>query len=71
MAIDEFRVVLKARKFVRKVNPAAIPVPLELYVQEIGAVIRPQADLAPDESGYCFQSNGKHLPWRDFRHAST
>lgn len=61
MAIDEFRAVLKAREFVRKVNPGAIPVAVELYVQEVGAVIRPQVDLAPDEAGYCFESNGKHF----------
>jgi Zn-dependent peptidase ImmA (M78 family) len=61
MAIDEFRAVLKAREFVRKVKPAAIPVPLELYVHEVGAVIRRDADLGPDEAGYCFQNNGKHF----------
>jgi hypothetical protein len=61
MAIDEFRAVLKAREFVRKVKPAAIPVPLELYVHEVGVVIRPDADLGPDEAGYCFQNNGKHF----------
>jgi Zn-dependent peptidase ImmA (M78 family) len=61
MAIDEFRAVLKAREFARKVKPVAIPVSLELYVEEVGAVIRPDADLGPDEAGYCFQSNGKHF----------
>ncbi|HEY0702959.1 MAG TPA: ImmA/IrrE family metallo-endopeptidase [Candidatus Acidoferrales bacterium] len=61
MAMDEFRAVLKARQFVRKVNPAAIPVPVELYAREVGAVIRPQTDLGPDEAGYCFQNNGKRF----------
>jgi Zn-dependent peptidase ImmA (M78 family) len=61
MAMDEFRAVLKAREFVRKLKPATIPVPLELYFQEVGAVIRPRTDLGPDEAGYCFQSNGKHF----------
>jgi uncharacterized protein DUF955 len=61
MAIDEFRAVLKAREFVRIVNPASIPVPVEMYAQEVGATIRPQTDLGPDEAGYCFQNNGKHF----------
>ena len=61
MAIDEFRAVLKAREFVRKVNPATIPVPIEMYARELGAVIRPQTDLGPDEAGYCFKNNGKHF----------
>jgi Zn-dependent peptidase ImmA (M78 family) len=61
MATDEFRAVLKAREFVRKVNPTSIPVPVEKYAQEVGAVIRPQSDLGPDEAGYCFQSNGNHF----------
>ena len=29
MAMDEFGAVLKARELVKKVNPAAIPVPVE------------------------------------------
>jgi hypothetical protein len=61
MAMDEFRAVLKAREFVRKVNPATVPVPVEMYAREVGAVIRPQTDLGPDEGGYCFQNNGKHF----------
>jgi Zn-dependent peptidase ImmA (M78 family) len=61
MAIDEFRAVLKAREFVRNVNPASIPVPVEMYAQKVGAIIRPQTDLGPDEAGYCFQNNGKHF----------
>jgi Zn-dependent peptidase ImmA (M78 family) len=61
MAIDEFKTVLKAREFVRKVNPTTIPVPVEMYAREVGAVIRPQNDLGPDEAGYCFQTNGKYF----------
>jgi len=61
MAIDEFKTVLKAREFVRKVKPATIPVPVEMYAREIGAVIRPQNDLGPDEAGYCFETNGKYF----------
>ncbi len=61
MAMDEFQAVLKARELVRKVNPTNIPVPVELYAQEVAAVIRPQTDLGPDEAGYCFESKGKRF----------
>lgn len=61
MGMDEFQAVLKARELVRKVKPTAIPVPVELYAQEVGAVIRPQDDMEADEAGYCFESNGKRF----------
>ncbi len=61
MAIDEFTAVLRAREFVRKVNPTSIPVAVEKYSNEIGAVIRPQTDLEPDEAGNSFESNGKYF----------
>jgi Zn-dependent peptidase ImmA (M78 family) len=59
--MDEFQAVLQAREFVRKVKPTAFPVPVESYAEEVGAVVRPQADLGADEAGYCFQSGGKHF----------
>lgn len=58
--MDEFQAVIKARELVRKVNPVGIPVPVENYAREVGAVIRPQSDLGPDEAGWCFTSGGKH-----------
>lgn len=61
MGMDEFQAVLKARELVRKMKPTTIPVPVELYAQEVGAVIRPQDDMAADEAGYCFESNGKRF----------
>jgi len=61
MGMDEFQAVLKARELVRKVKPTTIPVPVELYAQEVGAVIRPQDDMEADEAGYCFESNGKRF----------
>jgi Zn-dependent peptidase ImmA (M78 family) len=61
IAMDEFQVVLKAREFVRKVKPAAFPVPVESYAREVGAIIRPQTGLGPDEAGYCFRNGGKHF----------
>lgn len=59
--MDEFQAVLKARELVRKVSPTTIPVPVELYAKEVGAVIRPQSDMAPDEAGSCFEMNGKRF----------
>jgi Zn-dependent peptidase ImmA (M78 family) len=59
MGMDEFQAVLKARQLVRKVNPTSIPVSVELYAQEVGAIIRAETDLGPDEAGYCFESKGK------------
>ena len=58
--MDEFGAVLKARELVDKVNPTAIPVPVEAYVKEVEAVLRPQTDLGPDEPGWSFNNNGKH-----------
>jgi Zn-dependent peptidase ImmA (M78 family) len=60
MAMDELGAVLKARELVKKVNPTTFPVPVEVYAQHVGAVIRPQTDLGPDELGWSFQSDGKH-----------
>lgn len=61
MAMDEFQAVLRARELVRKVGPLSVPVSLEPYAHEVGAVIRPQDDMEADEAGYCFESNGKRF----------
>ncbi|MGB4783871.1 MAG: ImmA/IrrE family metallo-endopeptidase [Candidatus Acidiferrum sp.] len=58
--VDEFAAVIKAREFVRKVNPDGIPVRVEAYVEEAKAVLRRQTDLGPDEPGWSFFSGGKH-----------
>lgn len=58
--MDELGAVLKARELVNKVNPTAIPVPVESYVKQVEAVLRPQTDLGPDEPGWSFNNNGKH-----------
>lgn len=58
--MDEFAAVLKAREFVRKVNPAAVPVEVEDYVKEAKAVLRLETDLGPDEPGWSMSSGGKH-----------
>jgi Zn-dependent peptidase ImmA (M78 family) len=59
--MDEFQAVLKARELVKKVNPTTVPVPVELYAKEVGAVIRPQSDMGLDEAGSCFEMNGKRF----------
>jgi Zn-dependent peptidase ImmA (M78 family) len=59
--MDEFLAVRKARELVKKVNPTTIPVPVELYAQELGAIIRRQTDMGPDEAGACFEINGKRF----------
>lgn len=56
----EFATVIKAREFVRKVDPAGVPVRVEAYVEEAKAVVRSQTDLGPDEPGWSFSSGGKH-----------
>lgn len=61
MAIDEITTVLRARKLVNTVNPTTIPVAVESYAAHVGAIIRPQTDLGPDESGWSFESGGKHF----------
>jgi hypothetical protein len=59
-AVDEFAAVLKAREVVAKVNPTTIPIQVEAYAEHVGAVLRPQTDLEPDEPGWSFQNGDKH-----------
>ncbi len=58
--MDELSAVMKARDLVRKVAPTIIPTPLEAYVEHVGAVLRRETDLSPDEAGYSFSNKGKH-----------
>jgi len=58
--VDELTVVLKARELINKVGPTTIPAPIKAYVERIGAVLRVERNLKPDEPGWCFESNGKH-----------
>jgi hypothetical protein len=60
MALDELSVVLKARALINKVSPSTFPVPIEAYIEHVGAVLRLDHDLGPDEPGWCFPKNGKH-----------
>lgn len=58
--MDEFSAVLKAREFVSKAGPLAIPVQIEAYLKQVNAVLHPQTDMEPDEAGCSFSSDGKH-----------
>ncbi len=60
MALDELSVVLKARQLVNKVNPTTIPVAINAYVEQVGAVLRLEYDLQANEPGWSFESNGKY-----------
>ncbi len=59
--MDEFSVVLRARKFVREAGPVKIPPSIESYVHHIGGILRHEKDLPDDEPGYSFENNGKHF----------
>jgi hypothetical protein len=49
--MDEFSAVNKARHLVNKVGPTAIPVPIEPYLEQAGAVLHVDHDLGSDEAG--------------------
>lgn len=57
--MDELEVVTKARALVAEVKPTEIPVPIEAYLNHVGAVLRVEHDLEEDEAGFSFQNNGK------------
>jgi hypothetical protein len=58
--VDELSVVLKARELINTVNPTMIPVPIKAYMEQVGAVLRLENDLEPNEPGWSFERNGKH-----------
>jgi IrrE N-terminal-like domain len=59
--MDEFAAVVKARELVRRVNATEIPVRVEAYLEDQKAVLRPQANMGPDEPGWSFCDGGKHF----------
>ena len=59
MSLDEFSVVIKAREFVRLVNPATFPVTVEDHVKQAGALVRLETDLGEDEPGWSCEIKGK------------
>jgi hypothetical protein len=58
--MDEFAAVIKAREFVRKVDPTDIPVRVEAYIDAQKAVLRLQTDLEPDEAGWSIFDGKQH-----------
>jgi hypothetical protein len=59
--VDESTAEFRARQLVAAIKPAFVPVSVEAYAAHIGAVIRPQRDLGPDEPGWSFENNGKRF----------
>ena len=59
--MDEFTAVMKAREFVKKVAPTTIPVPIKVYVESAGAVLRKRDDLEGNEPGFSFEHGGKRF----------
>lgn len=57
--MDEFTATLRAREVVAKVRPTTAPVPVEAYAECIGARIKYQDDLGPEEAGFSFEAGGK------------
>lgn len=58
--MDEFTATLKAREFVAKVAPLAIPAPMQAYVDQIGATLKVLHDLGDDEDGFSvMKPNGR------------
>lgn len=60
MAIDEMTAVLRARAFVSKVGPSAIPVPMDGYLAEAKAIVRVEDDLQEGLLGMSFSLSGKN-----------
>ena len=58
--MNELSVVLEARNFISAVAQQSIPVSTKVYVDHIGAVIRKEDDLEPDEPGWSFKNREKH-----------
>src|ERR1700679_279063 len=49
--MDEFTALMRAREFVKKVNPAGFPVKVEAYAEAIGARIDYDPTMGADEAG--------------------
>lgn len=57
--MDEFTATMEAREFVRKTNPQTIPVPMDAYLQQVGAQLRLDKSMGVDEAGCSFELSGK------------
>lgn len=58
--MDELTVVSRARAFVRQVNSAAIPAPIDAYLAKAGAKLKRDRTMKPDEAGYTYELKGSH-----------
>lgn len=59
--MDEFSVILKARKFIKDAAIDAVPVDLARYAERAGAKIEIRFDLDDDESGQTFMLGKQHV----------
>jgi Zn-dependent peptidase ImmA (M78 family) len=59
--MEEFRVIMKAREFVREAGIDRVPVTLEQYAEAANASIKVRYDLSDSESGQTFPRGGKHI----------
>lgn len=57
--MDEFTAVMKARRFVREANPTTIPVPMDAYLEQVGAWLKLDKSMGADEAGCSFKLGGK------------
>jgi hypothetical protein len=58
--MDEFTSELRARAFVKKAAPTAVPVSLGPYLSEVHAKLRVDLELPPQEAGYTMSPAGRH-----------
>ena len=59
--MDEFRTVLKARKFLQKAGIESVPVDIGRLAAAANATVKVAHDLADDESGQTTSYQGKHF----------
>jgi len=59
--VDEFTATLRAREFVRKVNPTTIPVPMDAYLEQVGAALKLDHSLEDDQAALSFEWDGKRF----------
>jgi len=59
--MDEFTVILKARKFVKDAGIISVPVDIEKYAAAANARIKVSNDLGDEESGQTFPLGGRHI----------
>ncbi len=57
--MDEFTAIMKARTFVNKVNPSAVPVSVEAYAAELSARVKYDKTMSAEEDGCSTFFNGK------------